>query len=328
MSPFRLAVINPGGADPDQDFSSGPSDPGAPGHPPINYHAYAACTGGVFLRDESRVPENASASLVVLRPKHLSRALKAILALKERGARVFVTLKESGLAQVCGALSDRKRWDIFRAIAKGADGFVSSTADLVPLYNGAGFRVGGFAPTPYPLEFSSWDFSIPAGERRGVFVGTREFGVPSRSHLAALAAIVPMAAEGVKVTVIVSGRADAFLASQVCPGIHALAGPLPYADYLRLMASHAFVWQADRSSVPGQVAGDALLCGIPCLGGDGSIDRLAFGGPGSLDEALRVAKSYLSDPALCASAGDDARHRAREILSFAAGNHRLREICS
>ena len=41
-------------------------------------------------------------------------------------------------------------------------------------------------------------------------------------------------------------------------------------------ARHKIVLQADKSAVPGQVAGDALLCRMPCVGGDGAIDRLAF----------------------------------------------------
>ena len=49
-----------------------------------------------------------------------------------------------------------------------------------------------------------------------------------------------------------------------------------YPDYLRDVARHKIVLQLDRSHVPGQVAGDALLCRIPCVGGDGAIERIAF----------------------------------------------------
>jgi hypothetical protein len=51
---------------------------------------------------------------------------------------------------------------------------------------------------------------------------------------------------------------------------------LAYPDYLREMARHKIVLQLDTSFVPGQVAGDALLCHVPCAGGNGAIDRLAF----------------------------------------------------
>ena len=49
-----------------------------------------------------------------------------------------------------------------------------------------------------------------------------------------------------------------------------------YPDYLRDVAKHKIVLQLDCSHVPGQVAGDALLCRIPCVGGDGAIERIAF----------------------------------------------------
>ena len=51
---------------------------------------------------------------------------------------------------------------------------------------------------------------------------------------------------------------------------------LSYADYLREVSRHKIVLQLDTSFVPGQVAGDALLCQLPSVGGNGAIDRLAF----------------------------------------------------
>ena len=38
---FQLSVLNPGGRDLEQYFDE-PVAPGAPGHPPINLHAFAA----------------------------------------------------------------------------------------------------------------------------------------------------------------------------------------------------------------------------------------------------------------------------------------------
>src|SRR5207244_7017643 len=43
-----------------------------------------------------------------------------------------------------------------------------------------------FAPTPYPIEDKRWNFSAPAAEQSGIFVGTREWDVPSRNHFAAV----------------------------------------------------------------------------------------------------------------------------------------------
>src|SRR5438876_10792614 len=45
-----------------------------------------------------------------------------------------------------------------------------------------------------------------------------------------------------------------------------------YPEYLRDVSRHKIVLQLDRSHVPGQLAGDALLCRIPCVGGDGAIE--------------------------------------------------------
>ena len=50
---MRLAVLNPGGRDCRAGFSRfcrQSPDAAAP-HPPVNYHAYAACTGGSFHRE-------------------------------------------------------------------------------------------------------------------------------------------------------------------------------------------------------------------------------------------------------------------------------------
>ena len=42
------------------------------------------------------------------------------------------------------------------------------------------------------------------------------------------------------------------------------------------MAGHRLVLQFDQSSVPGQVAGDSLLCRIPTVGGNGAVERIAY----------------------------------------------------
>jgi hypothetical protein len=50
--------------------------------------------------------------------------------------------------------------------------------------------------------------------------------------------------------------------------------PLPYPVYLQRLAAHRLVLQFDHSTVPGQVAGDALLCGLPTVGGNGATERI------------------------------------------------------
>ena len=108
---------------------------------------------------------------------------------------------------------------------------------------------------------------------------------------------------------------------------------LPYCDYLAEMARHKIVLQADKSSVPGQVAGDALLCRLPCVGGDGAVDRLAFpatcGHGRSLGELCELASRLLCDPdfyfATVAASQGEARERvgydviAEQLAAFFRG---------
>jgi hypothetical protein len=326
----RLDVLNPGGADPDRPFPNGAGQPGDGGHPPVNYHAYAACTGGMFARSVHSLPPDASAVLLLVRPRRARHAADALRALRDRGVRVFVSLKESGLHQAAPALADPARWKGFVGVALAADGFLSSTPDLVPLYRAAGCTGGGFVPTPYPVCEEGWDFGRPLATREGVFVGTREFDIPSRVHLTALACAVTL---GHPVTVInTSGGRGERMIRAVSPAIRIVPGPLPYPEYLHLMASHRIVFQCDRSAVPGQVAGDALLCRMPCVGGDSAIERLAFAGlhshGRSLEECVAEAGKLLSDDGLweaCAAAAHDAAVRT---LSFEAVRTSLLEFVS
>jgi hypothetical protein len=128
-------------------------------------------------------------------------------------------------------------------------------------------RVAEFIPTPYPVDSPAWDFSIPLDRRSGLFVGTREFDVPSRNHLAAVALADCLSRElSCPVTVMnADGRRGAAILAQFRDSnsnFRILNGPLPYPAYLEEMARHRIVWQLDSSAVPGQVAGDALLCGM------------------------------------------------------------------
>jgi len=279
-SPERLAlaVLNPGGRDPEQSFAApGSLLPEAGGHPPINYHAYAACTGGGFYRDAARIPRDQRAVLLLLR-RDLKKALRVLEGLRAEGKTVAVSLKESGRHQVAALFAgepERLRW--FRELCGRADFALASTPELVPFYRGAGARRACFVPTPYPVDRPEWDFSQPPESRRGVFIGTREFDVPSRNHLAALLAAREL---GEPVTVINRdgrcGRRMLEALGYPAGGLRLVEGPLPYPEYLRLMGSHRLVFQLDRSGVPGQVAGDALLCRVPCVGGDGAVDRLVY----------------------------------------------------
>src|SRR5262249_42301305 len=85
--------------------------------------------------------------------------------------------------------------------------------------------------------------------------------------------------------------------------------------------------QLDRSHVPGQVAGDALLCRIPCVGGDGAIERIAFSktcGEGrTIGEIASMALDLLKNPGLRKAIMRESQAHARERLSFEAVRSQL-----
>ncbi len=152
--------------------------------------------------------------------------------------------------------------------------------------------ISAFAPNTIPRQWhlsrpptrssdQRWDFSVPRNEQSGIFVGTREWDVPSRNHFAALLVARQLCeATGEPVTVV---NLDGYKGRRLLGELNFPEGKLrliekwkTYPEYLRDVARHKIVLQLDRSHVPGQVAGDALLCRIPCVGGDGAIERIAF----------------------------------------------------
>ncbi len=315
-----FVVLNPGGRDADQSFPDGAGAPFADGHPPINYHAYAACLRGSFLRKVESVPDGTHVALVLLRKRNLRAVLAAIGKLKARGIRAWISFKESGSHQVADFLSSYDRALLFRQICADADGYLSSTPGLETLYRASGCRDGFFAPTPYPVGEPGWDLGIPLAQRIGIFVGTREFDVPSRNHWHALAAAAALGRE-LEIPVAVMnnvGRRALRLIKSIRgenPYLHVIIGPLDYRTYTRLMAAHRLVFQLDSSAVPGQVAGDALLCGMPCIGGNGAVDRIAFG---QSADPMAAARSLLTDDDAWHDAVASSQAAARAQLSFPA----------
>ena len=314
---MQLAVLNPAGRDREQRFPDGAGAPDARVHAPVNYHAYAACTGGGFFRDAKMIPSEMRAILLLLR-SDLKPALAALKTLKAAGLTVAVSWKESGQHQVAKQLDAAANLALFREICALADGALSSTPELVPLYRAAGAKAAEFIPTPYPADDARWDFSRPLAERSGIFIGTREWDVPSRNHAAALLRACSL---GVPVTVFnLDGRTGRKkLDALGCASLHVIESRLPYSEYLREMAKCRVVFQLDASAVPGQVAGDALLCRMPCAGGNGAVDQIAFGDDADVESLLR-------DDAAWRGAVDASQARALASLSFAAVSPRLREF--
>lgn len=310
---MQLAVLNPASNDSDQRFADGAGAPDDRVHAPVNYHAYAACTKGSFCRDVRSIPSQ-SKNVLLLLGNSIKPALRALDALRTRGCKVAVSWKESGAGQVARRLDDPANLEGFRRICAAADGAISSTPELAALYRAAGCKRAEYIPTPYPVDDARWDFSRPLGERSGVFVGTREWDVHSRAHASAL---LQACATGAPVTVcnVEGRRGRKRLAALGCSNLRVIEGRMPYTDYLRAMASCRVVFQQDSSQVPGQVAGDALLCRMPCVGGNGAVDREAFG-QADLATLLRDDAEWNAQVAA-------AMGRATERISFATIAGRL-----
>ncbi len=337
MTPaFRLTVLNPGGRDREQTFTAGagdPDDPAAP-HPPVNYHAYAACTGGSFHASTAAAIATGDPVLLLLR-RNLREGWNCLQKLKAAGRTVLVTFKEAGALQVAARLTRPVDVALLAHIVAAADGCLAPTPWLHAFFEGP----VAFIPTPYPVGDRRWDFSVPAGERRGIFIGTREWVTPSRQHLPALQAARRLHERtGERVTVInPEGRAGAKRLAAVGfstdpdAGLRVVPGPLPYVAYLREMARHKIVFQLDRSAVPGQVAGDALLCRVPCVGGDGAVEGLAFpelsGHGRSPGELVEAAEHLLTHAAAREQAERAAQAYALSRLSFSVVAEQLRRFC-
>jgi hypothetical protein len=331
---MKLCVLNPGGNDPEQHFPHFAGQPDEAAHPPVNYHGFAACTGGSFFRKDAAIPAGEKAVLVLLR-HDLKSARQAVVELRREKKIIAIAWKEAGAFQVAAQLAKPAKVRLFREICERCDLALATTPDLVPLFRHATARQVEFLPTPYPVEEPGWDFSVPLEERRGIFIGTREFEVPSRNHLAALLSMKYLAESMMEpVTVFnLNGWSGRRMLDQLrFPEglLRVVEGRRPYPRYLRIMAKHKLVFQLDASAVPGQVAGDALLCRVPCIGGDGTTERLAFPdlcGQGRTQEQLfDIAARLLEHPHDIAAVVEEALTRARAQLSFAAVARQIGQI--
>jgi hypothetical protein len=331
---FRLTVLNPGGRDPEQRFHDGVA-PGEGEHPPINFHAYAACTRGVFHYDTRRAIAEETPVLLLLRGEFRASE-RALAELKKHQRTVVVSLKETGLHQIAQQLCDRGKLSRFMRILAQADGCIASTPEAAEIYQRARWEHNpatvAFIPTPYPVEDRQWNFSAPPDELTGIFVGTREWDVPSRNHFAALLVARQLCeATGEPVTVV---NLDGYKARRLLWELKfpeekfcLVEEEKSYPDYLRIVARHKLVLQLDRSHVPGQVAGDALLCWTVCVGGDGAIERIAFpktcGEGRGINEIASIALDLLKSAKSRALIVAESQQLASERLSFQAVRSQL-----
>jgi len=323
---FRLAVLNPAGRDHEQHFAENRSAT-ANEHAPVNFHAYAACTHGAVFRDLKRAIASGWPVLLLLRGDFRASE-RALAELKKSKRKTVVALKETGAHQVAQQLSDPTRFARFVRIVRAANGCVASTPEVADLFRL--FRDNGIEdfPTPYPIEDENWNWAME--NRSGIFVGTRELAVPTRNHLPALLAVKKLS-DATKEPVTVFNfdrRRGAKLISEIgFRKIQVHEKRMEYRAYLGEVARHKIVFQLDRSRVPGQVAGDALLCRSVCVGGDGAIERIAFpetcGEKRGDAELIEIALRLLTNENERRAVAERATKIAKEKLSFRTGRESL-----
>ena len=130
---LKLAVLNPGGRDPEQYFDN-LGGPDSRGHAPVNFHAYAACTHGAVFRDLKRAIASGWPVLLLLRGD-FRPSERALAELKKSKRKTVVALKETGAHQVAQQLSDPARFARFVRIVRAAN--ASRAVPCAPLWSAA-----------------------------------------------------------------------------------------------------------------------------------------------------------------------------------------------
>jgi len=329
-----LAVLHPKGSDPEQKFPDFAGVPQDAAHPPLGYHAFAAATGGAIYKKDQQVPADAPSVLLML-GRDLKACRVALAELRSAGKTVAVSLKDAGAFEVAELLGRPDRLKLFQEICARADFAIATAPDLVSFFLAAGARHAEFILPPLPVADERWDFSMPIEERRGIFIGTRSFAAPSRNHLAALMCIRQLAESMQEPVTVFNG--DGWRGRRMLDRLRFTEGllrvveeKLSYPRYLRLMARHRLVFQLDASAGAGRVAGDALLCRIPCVGGNGAAERWIFPelcGHGRTNEQLfDLAARLLEHPYDTLAVVEKAMEMAGERLAFEPTAKRLSSL--
>src|SRR5947199_6557367 len=142
-----------------------------------------------------------------------------------------------------------------------ADGCIATTPEAAEIYQRARGEhdpaTVAFIPTPYSIEDQRWNFSVPANEQSGIFIGTREWDVPTRNHFAALLIarqLCEATGEPVSVANLDGHKGRRLLGELKFPKrkLRLIEKRKSYPDYLGDVARHKIVLKLDSSHVPGQ----------------------------------------------------------------------------
>ena len=321
---MKFSVFCPTTSDRFQKFDDFAGDVDDSVHAPVNYHAYAACQAGSFHNKIATIGGDEWV-LFLLSGNHTGANLKQIKKLKALGIPVLGAFKETGLQQILPQITRPRTVKILMDIFRLLDGCISPTQALVSIYRSLTTTPVEFIPTPYPVNDPRWDFSVPIEKRRGIFIGTREFFAFGRNHLFALLLLKRILEETGEFATFIN--TDGFTGNRLIDALgfskdqlRVIQGKQPYSRYLREMAKHKIVFQLDQSTIPGQVAGDAILCRLPCVGGNGAIESIVFPELSSFDsdyeKSSKMAIKLCKEVNLQEHFIDDSQKRARECISF------------
>jgi hypothetical protein len=328
---MSFEVLHPGSRWRSRSFSNGPGNPEEAVRPPEGILAYAACRNGSFHPSLGSLPETASDVLLVLDKKNLRQASSSLQFLRRRGVRVRVVCRESRAGDFAELLGDVTRCELFIEICRSSDGAIATTSESVSLFESIGSPQTQFIPHPCAVDFPSWDFSQPPEKRRGIFLGTNSFLAAESNHTVAILMADRLSRELECPLAVVNteGRRGGMILKSLRkknPLFFIVEAPIDYADLLRVMSLHRIVWQLDAGCGPGTIASAALLCRIPCVGGNGAIERIAFPGlcsPASREELLESARLLLTDDKAWKKEVEASQYRAAEFLSFHKTSVRL-----
>jgi len=328
---MSFEVLQPGSRWRSRFFPNGPSDPEETARPPEGILAYAACRNGSFHPSLGSLPETSSDVLLVLDKKNLRQALSSLQFLRRRGVRVRVICRESRAADFAELLCDVTRCELFVEICQCSDGAIATTPESVSLFESVGSPETQFIPPPCAVDFPSWDFSQPPEKRRGIFVGTNSFHAAESNHMVAILMADRLSRELECPLAVVNteGRRGGMILKSLRkknPLFFIVEAPIDYVDLLRVMSLHRIVWHLDEGCGPGTSASAALLCRIPCVGGNGAIERSAFPrlcSPASREELLESARLLLTNDKVWKEAVEASQQRAADFLSFHKTSARL-----
>jgi len=321
---MSFVLLDPGGCGKNHLFLNGAGSPMDKGEQPFDIMAYAACRKGGYFRSSRHLPSGTNDALFLLTPKNLRSSLNILRNLKNRGCHTRVTFRDSRGFAIANLLGDVTRFELFSQICREADGAIAGTPQSVSVFESARAKFTEFLPPPCPVDIPAWDFSQPLEKRRGIFIGTQSFRDPAQNHMTALMMADRLSRElQCPLAVFNSeGRRGGMILKSLRknnPLFFILETPVDVADYLRVMALHRIVFQLDASAGTGRAACAALLCRIPCIGGNGATERLVFPGlssPALRHELIESARQLLTNDKIWQETVMNSHTRAAEFLSF------------